>query len=60
MIDNELLREFAETHPDGLQSKLAKAFDEKVDASRSDAVKHLRDQLESLLEDRLELEDTSD
>ena len=59
MIDNELLREFAETHPDGLESKLAQAFNEKLDAPRSDAVRHLRDQLESLLEDRLELEDTS-
>ena len=60
MIDNVLLREFAEAHPDGLESKLAQAFDEKLDASRSDAVKHLRDQLESLLEDRLESEDTSE
>lgn len=60
MIDNDLLREFAESHPDGLESKLAQVFDEKLDASRSDAVEHLRDQLESLLDDRLESEDASE
>lgn len=60
MIENSLLREFAEAHPDGLESKLAHAFDEKLDAPRDEAVKHLREKLESLLESRLELEDASE
>ncbi|MBB4089619.1 hypothetical protein [Salinibacter ruber] len=60
MIENELLREFAEAYPDSLESKLAQAFDEKLGASRSDAIEHLREQLESMLEDRLEPEDTSE
>lgn len=60
MIENDLLREFAESYPEGLESKLAQAFDEKRNASRTDAVKHLRDQIEDLLEDRLESEDASE
>jgi hypothetical protein len=60
MIENELLREFAEAHPDGLESELAEAFDEKLDASRDEAVRHLRDRFENLLEDRLESEETSE
>lgn len=60
MIENDLLRDFAEAHPDGLESRLAQAFDEKIDDSRDEAVKHLRKKLEDLLADRLESEDTSE